>query len=113
MTSPHRTYTAGALVVATVALIIATFAGAAAANTAHPPGNNGTVDIHSLATSAGDRRNQPHPGCQFLVTGFGFDANQHVNFTITGHGGPNAGPGSLSGVITMNESGAFQIGPLS
>ena len=86
MTVPRRTRGAGAVVLATVALVLATFAGAAAATTAHPPGNNGTVDIHAVETAPSDRANQPHPGCMFLVAGFDFDANQHLSFTITGHG---------------------------
>ena len=58
------------------------------------PGTGGRA--RSTATTfAADRRNQPKVGC-FDVTGFHFDPNQQVGIWIVGHGGPNAGRGSLS-----------------
>lgn len=58
------------------------------------PGNRGTGKIHNDATNPLDRRNQPKVGC-FDVTGFHFDPNQSLAISIVGHGGPNAGTGSL------------------
>ena len=47
-----------------------------------PPGNNGTLKIHSTANDTATH-NVPHPGCTFYIATFGFDANQTGTLTIT------------------------------
>jgi hypothetical protein len=68
------------------------------------PGNRGTGKIHRDETSPLDRRNQPKVGC-FDVTGFHFDPNQQLAISIRGHGGPNAGRGSLAANTSSDGSG--------
>jgi hypothetical protein len=48
-----------------------------------PRGNNGTIKIDGAAW---DTRvdNEPHPGCTFRVTFFGFDEGQTADITVTG-----------------------------
>ena len=75
-----------------------------------PPGNNGTIKIHS-----GDTENEPiqadepHPGCTFHIHGFNFDASSSGTWTIvawapTGDGQTVAASGSWS----ANASGEWR-----
>ena len=50
----------------------------------NPPGNNGTVKIHSLGLDPDDRRNVPHVGCLFEVLYFGGDSGQELSWTFWG-----------------------------
>lgn len=50
----------------------------------HVPGDNGTVKIHQVTTSAQDRRNEPKV-CAFNMASFGFDANQQIHWYIVEH----------------------------
>ncbi|HEX3005961.1 MAG TPA: hypothetical protein VHO27_17245, partial [Angustibacter sp.] len=56
---------------------------ASARRTADPRGNNGTITIDGPAYDTGVD-NEPHPGCAFRITFFGFDAGQTADITITG-----------------------------
>lgn len=49
----------------------------------NPPGNNGTVKIHSLAGDPG-HHNVAHPGCSFVVDFWGFDQGQTLTVSFTG-----------------------------
>jgi hypothetical protein len=49
----------------------------------NPPGNNGTVKIHSVAGDPG-HHNVPHPGCSFVVDFWGFDQGQTLTVSFTG-----------------------------
>jgi hypothetical protein len=49
----------------------------------NPPGNNGTVKIHSLAGDPG-HHNVAHPGCSFVVDFWGFDQGQTMTVSFTG-----------------------------
>ena len=57
--------------------------GAAAARSADPAGNNGTVKIAGLGDLDGIPNNTPHPGCAFRVEWYGFDAGDDVVSTVT------------------------------
>ena len=48
-----------------------------------PRGNNGTIKIDGVAYDS-HVDNEPHPGCAFRVTFFGFDAGQTADITVTG-----------------------------
>ena len=70
----HRAFkimTAAAL----VTLGMGTAAAPAMASSASPPGNNGTVKIDGQPLDNG-HDNEPHPGCTFRITLFGFDAGR-------------------------------------
>jgi hypothetical protein len=56
-----------------------------------PRGNNGTIKIDGPAYDTGVD-NEPHPGCEFRVTFFGFDAGQTADITITGIAPTGGGP---------------------
>jgi hypothetical protein len=83
----------------------ATFVGALSllANTAfaasNPPGNNGTVKIHTV--EAGDveldsvEANRPHVGCPYSVSFFGFDEGDIATVTFTAWS-PTPGPDLLT-----------------
>lgn len=74
---------AGATLLAASAMSIGSIAAASTDDRAQKdsPGNNGTVKVHEKGTSADDRRNQPKV-CEFYLVGFGFDAEQQVNWKI-------------------------------
>lgn len=48
----------------------------------NPPGNNGTVKIHNMPLDS-NPYNQPHVGCPFTVTFFGFDEGDVATVTFT------------------------------
>src|SRR5262245_7837350 len=48
----------------------------------NPPGNNGTVKIHDVPLDS-NPHNQPHVGCPFTVTFFGFDEGDVATVTFT------------------------------
>jgi hypothetical protein len=48
----------------------------------NPPGNNGTVKIHNLPLDS-NPHNQPHVGCPFTDTFFGFDKGDVAEVTFT------------------------------
>lgn len=56
-----------------------------------PRGNNGTIKIDGPVYDTGVD-NEPHPGCEFRVTFFGFDAGQTADITITGIAPTGGGP---------------------
>ena len=49
----------------------------------NPPGNNGTVKIHSVAGDPG-HHNVAHVGCNFVVDFWGFDQGQTLTVSFTG-----------------------------
>lgn len=49
----------------------------------NPPGNNGTVKIHSVAGDL-SHHNVAHVGCSFVVDFWGFDAGQTLNLSFVG-----------------------------
>src|SRR5437588_11226176 len=98
----------GVAVIAAAACLVGVAASVAAGG---PPGNNGTVKI-DFDTGPITRANHPHPGCPFRISGFGFDANQAFNLSITPQGGPNvAGSGSLAGAVNATTQGTCVRGP--
>lgn len=48
-----------------------------------PAGNNGTIKVDGAQWDA-RVDNEPHPGCSFRVTLFGFDEGQTADITVTG-----------------------------
>lgn len=70
------------------------FMGAPAwADRAAPPGNNGTVKVDGQPFDSG-HDNEPHPGCSFRITFFGFDAGTNTaDVTFDAH--PPTGTGQL------------------
>jgi hypothetical protein len=62
--------------------------------TPNPPGNNGTVKIHDgiqdIALDS-NPHNQPHVGCPFTVTFFGFDEGDVATVTFTSQAPSNKG----------------------
>lgn len=85
----------GPLVVLGLTAALGTTPGIALADSSHGPsggaprsgqdprGNNGTVKISGIPVD-GSNRNQPHVGCSFALTFFGFDQNQTADITFTG-----------------------------
>jgi hypothetical protein len=83
-----------------------------------PRGNNGTIKIDGVSYDAGVD-NEPHPGCEFRVTFFGFDAGQTADITMTGiaptgggtllaeHGVPTSS--DLAGGAANDPDGATRI----
>jgi len=61
---------------------------------ADPPGSNGTVKIDGVPTDAGND-NDPHPGCNFTVELFGFDAGATTGSVVFNAHPPTSG-GSLT-----------------
>jgi LPXTG-motif cell wall-anchored protein len=62
--------------------------------TPNPPGNNGTVKIHrgtQDVTLDSNPFNQPHVGCPFTVTFFGFDEGDVATVTFTSQAPSNKG----------------------
>lgn len=66
------------------------------------PGNKGTVKVHEVGTPDDDRRNEPKL-CEFRIVGFGFPDDAHLEVSIVGHGGPNAGPGSFTSTVDQRQ----------
>jgi hypothetical protein len=99
-----------------VALIVAIpqIAGA----TPNPPGNNGTVKIHDGSQDVSldsNPHNQPHVGCPFTVTFFGFDEGDvaKVTFTAwspTGKGKVLLGPDTVDIGADDNSGGGSPAG---
>lgn len=58
---------------ATAPLLVGLSAAPVWAASAAPPGNNGTIKVDGQAFDQG-HDNEPHPGCTFRLTFFGFDA---------------------------------------
>src|SRR3954470_13252610 len=74
-------------------LLCGIMAGPAWAASAAPPGNNGTIKVDGQQLDQG-HDNEPHPGCTFRITLFGFDAGAdtaEVTFDLQ----PPSGTGSL------------------
>ncbi|MFP5256396.1 MAG: hypothetical protein ACLGI8_11165 [Acidimicrobiia bacterium] len=69
------------------------------------PGNAGTVKVHEVGTADDDRRNEPKL-CDFRIVGFGFPADAHLEVTIAGHGGPNAGPSTFDTEVATEQLSA-------
>lgn len=73
----------------------------------NPPGRNGTVKIHDIATGTDVRANQPHV-CAFYLDGFGFDSQQDITWWIeyvpplSGH---QKGEDAARGVLRLDASG--------
>jgi LPXTG-motif cell wall-anchored protein len=86
-------------------------ASAGEAPTGPPPGNKGTVKIHRPTTPDTDRRNEPKV-CTFRIVGFSFPDDTHLEISIEGHGGPNAGTGSFETIVDagdLSDAGDFAI----
>jgi LPXTG-motif cell wall-anchored protein len=60
--------------------------------TPNPPGNNGTVKIHEVPLDS-DPHNQPHVGCVFTVSFFGFDEGDVA--TVVFRAWPPTGKGQV------------------
>lgn len=58
------------------------FAGPAGAAVGDPAGNNGTIKIDGVTLDDAPN-NEPHPGCNFEVDFYGFDAGVDHNATVT------------------------------
>src|SRR3954452_20419956 len=87
--TPSRVIAAGTAFLAATAL----FAVPALAGSAHgdrPPGNNGTVKINDFPLD-GDNGNDPHVGCQFAVTFFGYDAGTQTGRLVFEGQAPTGG----------------------
>jgi len=69
------------------------------------PGNAGTVKVHEVGTADEDRRNEPK-FCDFRIVGFGFPADAHLEVSIAGHGGPNAGPSTFETEVATEQLSA-------
>lgn len=69
------------------------------------PGNAGTVKVHEASTPDDDRRNEPKL-CDLRIVGFGFPADAHLEVTIVGHGGPNAGPSTFETEVSNDQLSA-------
>ena len=61
---------------AALAATLAFGPGVAHANGNAPAGNNGTIKIDGVPAEDGND-NKPHPGCQFTVEFFGYDAGEY------------------------------------
>ena len=73
--------------------------------------NAGTVKIFD-----GDKElpaNDPKVCGPFTVQGLGFEANETVDISIVGHGGPNAGTGSFNATVTVASDGSFATAPIT
>ena len=62
---------------AALAATLAFGPGVAHANGNAPAGNNGTIKIDGVPAEDGND-NKPHPGCQFTVEFFGYDAGERT-----------------------------------
>ncbi|KOX22296.1 hypothetical protein ADL05_03875 [Nocardiopsis sp. NRRL B-16309] len=73
---------------------------------ASPPGDNGTVKIHSPSTPEEDNRNVPKV-CDFQIVAFGFDAAQEVDWEIVvqGGGNPHDAEPVLDGTLVLDGEG--------
>ncbi|MQA80381.1 MAG: hypothetical protein GEV10_18180 [Streptosporangiales bacterium] len=69
-----------------------------------PPGDNGTVKVHSSGTSPDKPRNEPHV-CEFYLAAFQFDASQEISWEIKSW--PPTGNREVvkSGMLTLDENG--------
>jgi hypothetical protein len=73
--------------------------------TAGPPGNNGTVKIHSGDAFAGEEpspeiQNEPHVSCPFHAHFFFADAGQTGDWVITGHAPTKDNVGTFGSYVT-------------
>jgi hypothetical protein len=69
------------------------------------------VKVHEVGTPDDDRRNEPKV-CDFRIVGFGFPADAHLEVTIVGHGGPNAGPSTFATEVAndqLSETGDWAV----
>jgi hypothetical protein len=66
----------------------------------NPPGNNGTVKIHKLPLDS-NSHNQPHVGCPFTVTFFGFDQGDVATVTFTAWAPTGKGKALLTGTVDI------------
>lgn len=73
-------------------------AAAVPAGAANPPGNNGTVKIHSSdpAEPSPEIKNEPHVSCPFHVHFYFADTGQSGDWSISGHA-PTAAADSAAG----------------
>ncbi|MCU1463092.1 MAG: hypothetical protein JWO37_3167 [Acidimicrobiales bacterium] len=67
-----------------------------------PTGDNGTVKIHDVGDPQAHPDNDPHVTCPFEIDFYNFDANQHLNASITAQ--PPSGSGEVvwTGDITAD-----------
>ena len=100
---------AGALAAAAAAALLT-----APAAHATPPGDNGTVKIHDVATGAELLRNEPHV-CTFYLDAFGFDSGQQVDWHIEAWAPTAAVKGETvkSGSLTLDAEGHGRTSELS
>ena len=87
-------------------------AGSGGAGVVRQASNAGTVKIFD-----GDKElpaNDPKVCGAFTVQGLNFDANEQVEISIVGQGGPNVGgSGSYNATVTTNAQGAFATAPIT
>jgi hypothetical protein len=96
----------GLAAAAVAAAVISVASMASAAPSGDPPGANGTIKIHKLASDEGTE-NQPHVTCTFTVQFFGFDANEQGRLTFTAQ--PPTGKGQVLldfGPVTISTDSA-------
>jgi len=100
----------GAAGLSTLLVVALGPAGQAWADGQAPAGNNGTVKINNEATPNQD--NDPHVGCSFSVSLYGYDAGaQTARLTFEGQA-PTRGSGSVSlsaGWTTAHRTGGNQL----
>ncbi|MCA1711471.1 MAG: hypothetical protein LC789_07470 [Actinobacteria bacterium] len=76
--------------------------------TSDPAGNNGTIKIQPYGGTSGSA-NSPHPGCDFRLQMFGFDADQTGTITFVGQaptkGAVTAQPLSGSKLLSNDAAG--------
>ncbi|MDT0332070.1 hypothetical protein [Nocardiopsis lambiniae] len=91
--------------VLTAGLALGAAAPAFAALPFAPPGDNGTVKIHSPETPEEDDRNEPKV-CEFQIVGSGFDPAQEVTWQILTQGGsPSSRELVLEGELDLDGEG--------
>lgn len=94
------------LFAALAAILLGSFAPAAASSVKWVPGDNGDVKIHAVGTFFYDHRHQPHV-CKFYLDAFDFDTVQQVSWSIdqqppTGHAVVKTGSITLTNGIGMS-----------
>jgi LPXTG-motif cell wall-anchored protein len=79
----------------------------------NPPGNNGTVKIHNVPLDSRPH-NQPHVGCPFTVTFFGFDEGDVAQVLFTAWAPTGKGKTLLTDTVDIgaddNSGGGSQAG---
>lgn len=87
------------------ALYVATAPSTAWAAGQDPKGNNGTVKIDGAPFDS-SRGNEPHVGCSFHLTFWGFDTGQTATITFTGQAPTKAGTLLTQKGVTISDDAA-------